>query len=255
MIIDELAARKFFPGVDPIGKQIDDPVTIGDSEVSNGLPIAIIGIVPHTRNSAPGEQEDARNLSMMYFSAAQFPKAQHNIVVRAAAGYNSLALVNPIKQKLSELDPDQALSEIATMDQNIRESLASHRLTMTLLGVFAGLALCLASIGLYGVMALVVTQRTRELGIRLALGANRGDVFRLVLGQGMILVGTGLAIGLLGALGAGRGLASVLYGVGSWDLPALSLALFALSAVALIACWFPAQRATRVDPIIALRSE
>jgi putative ABC transport system permease protein len=126
---------------------------------------------------------------------------------------------------------------------------------MSLLSTFAALALVLASVGLYGVMALTVTQRTRELGIRLALGADRSDVFRLVLGQGMVLVGTGLAIGLLGALGAGRGLASVLYGVGSCDLPALSFALLALSSVALVACWFPAQRATRVDPIIALRSE
>src|SRR5205814_5631078 len=150
---------------------------------------------------------------------------------------------------------NQALSDIATMEQNIRESLAPRRLTMRLLGVFASLALCLASIGLYGVMALVVTQRTRELGIRLALGADRADVFRLVLGQGMLLVCTGLALGLVVALGAGRGLASMLYGVGSWDLPALTFALIALSAVALVACWFPAQRATRVDPIIALRSE
>ena len=141
------------------------------------------------------------------------------------------------------------------MEKDVAKSLGTRRMLMSLLGAFAALALLLASVGLYGVMALTVTQRTRELGIRLALGANRGDVFRLVLGQGMVLVCTGLAIGLLGALGAGRGLASVLYGVGSWDLPALSFALFALSAVALVACWFPAQRATRVDPIIALRSE
>ena len=141
------------------------------------------------------------------------------------------------------------------MEQNVAKSLGTRRMLMSLLGAFAALALVLASVGLYGVMALTVTQRTRELGIRLALGANRSDVFRLVLGQGMLLVCTGLGIGLLCALGAGRGLASVLYGVGSWDLPALSFALFALSAVALVACWLPAQRATQVDPIVALRSE
>ena len=120
---------------------------------------------------------------------------------------------------------------------------------------FAGLALLLASIGLYGVMALSVTQRTRELGIRLALGAQRADVFRLVLTQGMLLVCCGLSIGLIGALGAGRGLQGMLYGVESVDAPALSTALFVLAGVALIACFVPARRATRVDPIVALRSE
>jgi ABC-type antimicrobial peptide transport system permease subunit len=104
-------------------------------------------------------------------------------------------------------------------------------------------------------MALTVTQRTRELGIRLALGAQRADVFRLVLSQGMLLVASGLIIGLLGAVGVGRGLQSVLYGVGGSDALALSFALFALAIVALIACWLPARRATRVDPMVALRAE
>jgi putative ABC transport system permease protein len=126
---------------------------------------------------------------------------------------------------------------------------------MSLLGAFAGIALLLASVGLYGVMALTVTQRTRELGIRLALGAQRVDVFRLVLSQGVLLVASGLIIGLLGAIGVGRGLQSVLYGVGGSDALALSFALFVLAIVALVACWLPARRATRVDPMVALRSE
>ena len=126
---------------------------------------------------------------------------------------------------------------------------------MTLLGSFAALALVLASVGLYGVMALSVTQRTREFGIRLALGAPREDVFRLALGRGLLLVGIGLALGLLGALGAGRALTSLLYNVGSLDPVALLTSIVALAAVALLACWFPARRATRVDPIVALRYE
>ncbi len=194
VIIDELAALKFFPGVDPIGKQIDDPVTIGDSN-QNGVPITIVGIVPHTRNNAPGDKTDMRNLPMMYFSASQFAKGGQNLMVRAQAGYNPHSLVGPIKEQIASLDPDQAVSEIATMEENIGESLASRRLTMTLLGVFAGLALCLASIGLDGVMALSVTQRTRELGIRMALGAARWEIFRLVLSQGMILVSVGIGLG------------------------------------------------------------
>jgi predicted permease len=254
VVIDELAAQNFFPGADPIGKQIDDPVTISDTN-QNGVPLTIVGIVPHTRNNAPGEKEDARRLPMMYFSASQFPNVEQNVIVRAKAGLNPHSLVGPIKDQIATLDRDQAVSEIATMEENIDDSLASRHLTMTLLGVFAGLALILASIGLYGVMALIVTQRTRELGIRFALGASRGDVLRLVLGQGAVLVGIGLAAGLLGAFVGSRALTSVLYNVAPLDPTALISALLTLSLVALIACFVPARRASRVDPIEALRAE
>jgi putative ABC transport system permease protein len=254
VVIDDLAAQKFFHSADPMGKQIDDPVTISDTN-QNGVPLTIIGIVPHTRNNAPGEKEEARNLPMMYFSASQFPNVEQNLIVRAKAGLNQHFLVNPIKEQFAALDRDQSVSDIATMEENIDDSLASQRLTMTLLSVFAGLALILASIGLYGVMALIVTQRTRELGIRFALGASRGDVLRLVLGQGAVLVGIGLAAGLLGAFVVSRALRSVLYNVAPLDPAALISALLTLSLVALIACFVPARRASRVDPIEALRAE
>ncbi len=254
VVIDELAAQKFFPGINPIGKQIDDPVTIG-LPVANGVPLTIVGVVPHTRNNAPGEKDDARNLPMMYFSASQFANVEQNLIIRAKAGFNPHSLISPIKDQITTLDRDQAVSDITTMEENIDDSLASQRLTMTLLGVFAGLALILASIGLYGVMALIVTQRTREMGIRFALGASRGDVLRLVLGQGAVLVGIGLATGLLGAFAASRALRSVLYEVGPLDPAALISALLALSLVALIACFLPARRASLVDPIEALRME
>jgi putative ABC transport system permease protein len=254
VVIDELAAQKFFPGINPIGRQVDDPVTIG-LPTANGIPVTIIGIVPHTRNNAPGEKEEARNLPMMYFSASQFAKEEENLIVRAKAGFNPHALISPIRSEIAALDRDQAVSDIATMEENVDDSLASPRLTMTLLGVFAGLALILASIGLYGVMALIVTQRTREMGIRFALGASRGDVLRLVLGQGAVLVGIGLAAGLLGAFVAGRALRSVLYDVAPLDPAALISALLTLSLVALIACFLPARRASLVDPIEALRME
>src|SRR5437764_1723133 len=254
VLIDELAAQKFFPGTNPIGKQVDDPVTIGPP-TANGIPITIIGIVPHTRNNAPGEKEDARNLPMMYFSASQFAKDEENLIVRAKAGFNPHSLISPIRDEIAALDRDQAVSDVATMEENVEDSLASQRLTMTLLGVFAGLALLLASIGLYGVMALIVTQRTREMGIRFALGASGGDVLRLVLGQGAVLVGIGLAAGLFGALVVSRALRSVLYNVAPLDPAALISALLTLSLVALIACFVPARRASRVDPIEALRAE
>ena len=254
VLIDALAAQKFFPDVNPIGKQIDDPVTIGPA-TANGNPVTIIGIVPHTRNNAPGEKEETRNLPMMYFSASQFAKEEENLVVRAKDGFNLHSLINPIRNEIAALDRDQAVSDVATIEENIDESLASQRLTMTLLGVFAGLALILASIGLYGVMALIVTQRTREMGIRFALGASRGDVLWLVLGQGAVLVGIGLTAGLLGAFVASRALRSVLYDVAPLDPAALISALLTLSLVALIACFLPARRASLVDPIEALRME
>jgi len=254
VIIDELAAQQFFPGIDPIGQQINDPVTISDNS-QDGVPVTIVGIVSHTRNNAPGDKIDARNLPMMYFSASQFAKGEQNLMVRAQVGYNPHSLVAPIKEQIASLDSEQAVSEVATMEENIGESLASRRLTMTLLGVFAGLALCLASIGLYGVMALSVTQRTRELGIRMALGAARWEVFRLVLGQGMILVSLGIGLGLIGAIAASRALSSLLYGVGALDISAFAMAIASLAFVSLLACWLPARRATHVDPIQALRTE
>jgi putative ABC transport system permease protein len=254
MIIDERAAQRFFPGQDPIGKQIDDPVTVSEPD-QTGPPITIIGVVGHTRRSAPGERMEARNLAMMYFAAAQFPKNEQILMVRISPGHDPYALVNGIKREITALDPEQAVSNIATLEENIADSLASRRLSMSLFGVFAALALGLAGIGLYGVVALTVTQRTRELGIRVALGANRARVFRLVLGQGFVLVGIGLATGLLIAASTGRALASILYNVSAWDFTGFFSAALVLVGVAVIACCVPARRAMRVDPIIALRAE
>jgi predicted permease len=251
VIIDESLAQKYFPGKDPIGQQIDD----NQSDEKNRPPLTIVGVVPRTRNEAPGQDNvEQYHWPQMTFAAEQVPNRSNVLLVRVKSG-NPLAVVPAIKRELQELDPDQAFADISTMENNIAKSLGSRRMMMSLLGAFAGIALLLASVGLYGVMALTVTQRTRELGIRLALGAQRADVFRLVLSQGMRLVVSGLIMGLLGAVGAGRGLQSVLYGVGGSDTPALSFALFALAIVALIACWLPARRATRVDPMVALRAE
>ena len=251
VIIDETLAQKYFPGKDPIGQQIDD----NRSDEKNPPPLTIVGVVPRTRNEAPGEDNvEQYHWPQMTFAVDQVPNRSNMLLVRVKSG-NPLALVPAIKRELQALDPDQAFARISTMESNIANSLGSRRMMMSLLAAFAGIALLLASVGLYGVMALTVTQRTRELGIRLALGAQRADVFRLVLSQGMLLVLAGLIIGLLGVVGASRGLQSVLYGVGGFDGPALTFALFALAVVALIACWLPALRATRVDPITAIRTE
>ena len=251
VIIDETLAQKYFPGKDPIGQQIDDNRT----DVKNPPPLTIVGVVPRTRNEAPGEDNvEQYHWPQMTFAADQVANRGNMLLVRVKSG-NPLALVPAIKRELHDLDPDQAFADISTMESNIAKSLGSRHMMMSLLGEFALVALVLASVGLYGVMALTVTQRTRELGIRLALGAQRADVFRLVLSQGMLLVVCGLIIGLLGAVGVSRVLQSVLYGVGGSDALALTFALFVLALVALIACWLPARRATRVDPMVALRAE
>ncbi len=256
VIIDQSFAQRYFPGRDPIGLNIDDNQrSVPEGQEDVGPPLTIIGVVARTRNEAPGEENiEKLGFVHMYFTSEQNPASSNILMLRVSAG-DPKALVAAVRREAQAINPDQPIGIVTTMEENINASLATRRLTMMLLGTFAGLALLLASVGLYGVMALSVTQRTRELGIRLALGAMRADVFRLVLGQGAALIGIGLGIGLLGALASGRALTTVLYGVGAVDLPALTTAIVSLSVVALLACFFPARKATRVDPMVALREE
>jgi putative ABC transport system permease protein len=251
IIIDESFARKYFPGKDPIGQHIDDNQTLDES----APPMTIVGVVPRTRNEAPGEDNSER-LQMVeeYLLASQAPQGDNNLHVRTNLT-DIGPLIAAVKREVQALDADQPIGQITTMDAAVASSLATRRLTMVLLAAFAILALVLASVGLYGVMALTVTQRTRELGIRMALGAARANIFRLVLGHGISLIGVGIIIGLIGAVAVGRALMSLLYNVGALDTGAVAVAIVALSGVALIACSVPARRATRVDPIIALRTE
>ncbi len=251
VIIDESFARRYFAGRDPIGQQIDDNQTFK----KDAPPLTVVGVVPRTRNEAPGENNvEKLNFVQMYFYEPQYPQNQNSLLIRVSSG-DPLALVAPVKRELQSLDAAQPVALISTMEKSVSASLATRRLIMTLLATFAALALLLASVGLYGVMALNVTQRMRELGIRMALGAARRDVFRLVLGQGVTLVALGILLGLIGAAAASRTLTSVLYGVGALDLSAFAVAVASLTLVALLACVLPARRATRVDPIIALRTE
>ena len=251
IIIDESFARKYFPGKDPIGQHIDDNQTLD----KNAPPMTIVGVVPRTRNESPGE-DNSEKLQMVeeYLLASQAPESANNLHIRTSAR-DMGPLVAAVKGEVQALDPDQPIGQISTMEQSIASSLATRRLMMVLLGAFAVLALVLASVGLYGVMALTVTQRTRELGIRMALGAERTCIFRLVLGQGMSLMAVGTVLGLVGAVAVGRALMSLLYNVGALDAGAVVTAVSSLLTVALIACCVPARRATRVDPIVALRTE
>jgi putative ABC transport system permease protein len=251
IIIDESFAKRYFPGKDPVGQHIDDNQTDDKTQP----PMTIVGVVPRTRNEAPGEDNVERlQLVEEYLLASQDPQSENNLHIRT--NIRDLApLIAAVRREVAELDSDQPIGPINTMDEAIAASLATRRLTMVLLATFAVLALVLASVGLYGVMALTVTQRTRELGIRMVLGAERNSIFRLVLSHGMSLMALGILLGLVGAIGVGRALVSLLYNVAAIDAGAVATAVLSLLAVALIACCVPARRATRVDPIVALRTE
>ncbi len=251
IIIDESFAKKYFPDKDPIGQHIDDNQTLDKTQP----PMTIVGVVPRTRNESPGEDNSEKLLMVEeYVLASQEPQGANNLHVRTNLR-DIGPLVAAVKHEVRALDSDQPVGQITTMNEAIASSLATRRLTMVLLAAFAILALVLASVGLYGVMALTVTQRTRELGIRMALGAARTNIFRLVLAHGMSLMVVGIAVGLVGAIAVGRALVSLLYNVGALDAGAVATAVFSLLLVAIVACCVPARRATRVDPIIALRTE
>jgi putative ABC transport system permease protein len=249
-IVDESFVRKFFPHEDPLGKHIDDNQTLE----KNPPPMMIIGVVGRTLNEVPGNGGFADKMTQIHLCAYQDEVNDAYLLVRATSG-DPLRLVEPIRRAVLSLDGDLPIADVTTVSASMDASMASQRLTAVLLGIFAALALTLASLGLYGVMALGVTQRTRELGIRLALGAQRSAVLGLVLRQGVGLVGIGLGIGLVAALALGHLLTSAFYGVSGGNVETLLWVCLVLAATALTACWVPAHRATRVDPMVALRDE
>ena len=250
VIIDDSFARRFFPGQDPIGKQIDNNQTLE----KNPPPLTIVGVVGRVRTEDPSDAFEKLNMPQMYFFTEQLAQREQILLVRAASG-DPLSYAETVKREVLAVDPDQPVSDVTTMRRAISNDMASRRLTMTLVGVFAGLALTLAAIGLFGVMALRVTQRTREIGIRLALGAQRPDVFRLVIGNGLKLAAIGVAVGLVASFGLTRLLAGLLFGVGTGDPLTFLFVVILLGCVALLANYLPARRATKVDPIVALHEE
>ena len=247
VIVNERFANKFFPGQNALGKRI----TPGFAADDNGEKMReIVGIVGNVKHLALKNDDSPE----MYLPRTQIPFNIMSLVIRTTVS-NPTALTNSLRKELAELDGSIPLTSVRVFDEYLSRSLARPRFNALLLSIFAGTALLLTAIGIYGVMAYSVSQRTNEIGIRIALGAGRNSIFRLVVGEAMTLVGISLVIGLVGAFAATRLLNSLLFGVGAWDPTTFVGIVLLVSTVAFIAAWLPARRATRVDPIIALRTE
>ena len=243
VLINETAARRFWPGQEAVGRVIRS--TRGTFQMQ----MRVAGVVADVRQRGLAAEPPPA----MYLPQALGPRIVNTFVVRSGA--DTLALLAPIRQVIQEIDPNQPVRSITTMSGIMSESIARDRFFTVLFGMFGGLALVLATVGVYGVIAHSVSQRTQEIGVRIALGARAAEVLRMVVGGGMRLVLAGVLIGGLSSLLLARVLESQLYGVSATDPLAFTTALGVLVAVALLACYVPARRATRIDPMQALREE
>ena len=258
VILNQAAADKFFPGENALGQRIKlglpDNLLPPDAPTEKRDWLTVIGIVKNHQPVA---------LGLPYFPGVFLPLAQapreptllkaETFMLRTAQ--DPATLISAVRQRLRELDPDQPIMRIATVDARIADSLKPQRFNTTLMSLFAALALTLAVIGLYGVLAYTVVQRTHEIGIRLALGAQSGNIIAMVMKQGLSLTLLGMALGLAGAAALTRLLERLLHGVSATDAPTFIAIALLLLAVAALACWIPARHATKVDPMIALRHE
>jgi putative ABC transport system permease protein len=248
VIVNETFARRFFPGQDPIGRRI----LIGADPTETPYPplneiIGVVGDVHHGGLDAEAGPE-------YYVSYTQDRLRSLELVVRTRTD-KPLSLAATIRSAIKQVDQEQYVPAIEPMDQLVAESVGRQRFNMMLLGIFAALALVLAAVGIYGVMSYSVTQRTHEIGIRLALGAQTSDVLRMVVRQGMTLAFIGVVIGLAAAFAMTRIMSSLLFGVSPTDALTFTAVAVLLTGIALLACLIPARRATRVDPMVALRYE
>jgi putative ABC transport system permease protein len=240
-IISSNLAERLWPGEDPVGRNL----LVGDSR----RPYEIVGVVGDVR----GLRLDHEPAPTMYFHYRQFGWGSIAVTLRTTGDLDTLAGV--VRSKVAAIDPEQPVSDIRSMREAVRQAAAEPRVNTGLLGLFAALALVLAGVGIYGVMSYSVEQRTNEIGLRMALGAQTGDVLRLIVGQGLWLVVFGVGAGLLGSIAATRVLGSLLFETSPTDPLTFAVVVVVLSVAALLSCYVPARRAMRVDPMQALRHE
>jgi putative ABC transport system permease protein len=244
-LINEVFARRFFPGVNPIGQHV-----VLDRGDQGDFPMEVIGVVGDTKHEELGEIPRPE----MYQPFAQAPNRRLWITLRLTSA-NLSGMQTSVRRAVTEIDPDVYVAQLQPLTVMLSKHLAQPRFNMMLLGVFAGVAMILAAIGIYGVIAYSVAQRTREIGIRIALGAQRGEMLGMILRQSLTVVAVGLAIGLLAAFAGTRLLASLLYGVSANDIFTYASVVLLLGMAALLASYIPARRAMKVDPMVALRAE
>ncbi|MGH9858487.1 MAG: FtsX-like permease family protein, partial [Candidatus Acidiferrales bacterium] len=242
-VISHEMAQRYWPNEYPMGRQFR-PWSIPNP------PVTIVGVAGNVRNF--GLEVPPEPVVYLNFAAGVWNPMM--LVLRTQSDPRGYA--NALRTEVRTLDASLPLASIRTMDDLVEQSLAPRRFNMTLLGIFGGVALVLATVGLFGVMAYLVAQRTHEIGLRMALGAQGGDIFRLIVGRGMLLTSIGIVAGIGGALALTHLLTSMLYGsVGVRDPLTFAVTALLLAMVALAACWIPARRAMRVQPVIALRHE
>jgi putative ABC transport system permease protein len=242
LLINETMAKRYFAGVDPVGKQME---VFWDGSG----PDEIVGVVGDIREGALNKEPEPA----IYWSHPREPYSGMALIVRTSGDASRFGTA--VQKEIRALDPDQPVADVRTMQQVISKSIARPRFNTLLLTIFAGVALLLASVGLYGVMNYSATQRTHEVGIRMALGATRADIMRLVVGNGMMLTLAGIVIGVLASWALTRVMTNLLFGITATDLPTFAAVSAVLATVALVANYIPARRATRVNPVIALRYE
>jgi putative ABC transport system permease protein len=240
MIVSHATARKFWGDSDPIGRTIH--------RASDPKPYAVVGEVGDVRNAALTQESPT-----LYWPLASRAFPLMDIVVRADG--SPPALMPAIRQKVHDIDAELALANVRTMDEWLSNSAAQPRLNSLLTGVFASAALLIAAVGIYGVLAYSVNQRTQEIGVRMALGAKPSGVLRLIVGEGMAIAVIGTGAGLAGGYGLGQALSSIVYGVSVHDGTTFAVVAILLATIALAACAIPARRAARIDPLVALRHD